>query len=111
MPVPGYKLEQQLVSLGVSTAGQLRGWSRADLVQQFGDRIGALLYLACRGKVGGQAGSTPPDAFPFDCASPHARFSIAEGKGCVVGTGSHRRPSHLLLPRPAPQLATLSTSR
>ncbi len=47
----GHKTEEQLQALGVSTAADLRALPRAQLVARFGERVGAQLHGACRGKV------------------------------------------------------------
>ena len=49
--IAGHKTEEQLRALGVSTAADLRALPRAQLVARFGERVGALLHDACRGKV------------------------------------------------------------
>ena len=50
-PGAGHKTEGQLQALGIATAADLRAVPRAQLVSQFGERVGAALYGACRGQV------------------------------------------------------------
>ena len=41
----------ELKELGLDLVGDLRSWSKASLVQKFGERVGSFLHLACRGLV------------------------------------------------------------
>ncbi|KAL4422612.1 hypothetical protein ABPG75_008809 [Micractinium tetrahymenae] len=50
LPGVGYKLEGELTGMGITTALQLRALPRAQLVQRFGERTGAMLHAACRGQ-------------------------------------------------------------
>lgn len=49
-------MEQALTAAGLATAADLRALTRHQLMQRFGERSGAFLHAACRGKVGGPAG-------------------------------------------------------
>lgn len=42
-------MEQQLTGLGVSTVADMRSLSKAQLVSEFGDRLGLHLFGLCRG--------------------------------------------------------------
>lgn len=58
----GYKTEQELQGLGVSTVADLRALSRQHLVSKLGERTAALLHAACWGKVRGRAAEGGPPA-------------------------------------------------
>ena len=47
----GYKMGNELTHMDIKTAADLRRISQEKLMQKFGERIGAFLYLACRGQV------------------------------------------------------------
>ena len=47
----GYKIGNELTHMDIKTAADLRRISQEKLMQKFGERIGAFLYLACRGQV------------------------------------------------------------
>jgi hypothetical protein len=47
----GHKMEQELAALGIATAADLRVLPRPQLLQRFGERMGAFLHAACRGQV------------------------------------------------------------
>lgn len=57
LPGVGHKLEGELAAIGVATAAQLRPFPRPELVRRFGERTGAFLHGACRGKV--RVGAAP----------------------------------------------------
>lgn len=47
----GFKLSGQLEQLGLRTVSDLRSWTRPQLVQRFGARIGTMLSSAAWGQV------------------------------------------------------------
>ncbi len=49
--IAGHKMEQELTAAGFTSAADLRPLTRHQLVQRFGERTGAFLHAACRGKV------------------------------------------------------------
>lgn len=50
LPGVGYKMERDLEGMGIATAADLRAVPRERLVHRLGERVGAFLYAACRGK-------------------------------------------------------------
>ena len=58
----GYKMGNELNHMDIKTAADLRRISQEKLTQKFGERIGAFLYLACRGQV-----SSPVTMLDFTC--------------------------------------------
>ena len=58
----GYKMGNELTHMDIKTAADLRRISQEKLTQKFGERIGAFLYLACRGQV-----SFPVTMLDFTC--------------------------------------------
>ena len=58
----GYKIGNELTHMDIKTASDLRRISQEKLAHKFGERIGAFLYLACRGQV-----SSPVITLDFTC--------------------------------------------
>ena len=51
----GWKMDQELSAMGVTSASGLRSIPLATLTKTFGERTAKYMYLACRGEVGLQA--------------------------------------------------------
>ncbi|EFN52390.1 hypothetical protein CHLNCDRAFT_138846 [Chlorella variabilis] len=90
LPGVGYKMEQALTAAGLATAADLRALTRHQLMQRFGERSGAFLHAACRGK----------DPSPVQERGPPKSVTVEDSfKTCrglaAVEKDSRRRPATL----------------
>ena len=92
----GYKLEQELAALGIGTAADLRALPRPQLLQRFGERLGAFLHTACRGQVrlsegpgaGAGAGAAWPSGVVHCCLAGAGVWASAVGSGPAMLTAA-----------------------